>query len=105
MSDLVFQVSLSSGMFTISIQGSWNGRVNILYICCPAFLKNIERSWEKQDIIFMNGIFPGGLLQTRQVQRDSGRSHQVFSMWRNYASLVLDSHIFDFFLVDRQSFA
>jgi hypothetical protein len=105
MSDLVFQVSLSSGMFTISIQGSWNGRVNILYICCPAFLKNIERSWEKQDIIFMNGIFPGGLLQTRQVQRDSGRSHQVFSICKITLPLVFDQPYFDFFLVDRQSFA
>jgi hypothetical protein len=78
MSDLVFQVTLSSGMFTISIQGSWNGRVNILYICCPAFLKNIERSWEKQDIIFMNGIFPGGLLQTRQVTKGFGEESSGF---------------------------
>jgi len=71
------------------------GRVNILYICCPAFLKNIERSWEKQDAIFKNGFFfKRTSPKSSGEYRDSGISHQVFSMWRDYASLSVGPAIF-----------
>jgi hypothetical protein len=81
-------------MFTISIQGSWNGSVNILYICCPAFLKNIERLWKKHDTIFMNGIFQGGLLQSRQVKKGFGEESSGFFDAEKLRSLSFGLAIF-----------
>ena len=93
---------LSSGTFTISIQGNWNGSIIILYICCPAFLKNIECSWEKQEAIFRNGFlgtdFFKGLLQSFHV--GIGIWEEIIRFFRGVEialPFVLDSHIFDFF--------